>query len=104
MTPLGVATHTLRTAGLECAERKGIGKLNSETLAYSSNGLFEKVALDIAGPLNKTRKNNIYLLSIIDVLSRFVVLVPLKILNRKLLSMISNATGFLFLDYQDFKF
>lgn len=39
---------------------------------------FERICLDIAGPFHRTRKNNRYILGIIDHFSKYVFLIPTK--------------------------
>ena len=40
---------------------------------------FDKIAMDIVGPFNITKNNNKYILSIQDQLSKFIILVCLKV-------------------------
>ena len=48
----------------------------------------EKIAMDIFGPLTKTSKGNQYILSIQDMLTKYLILIPLK--NQQSNSIISN--------------
>jgi len=66
-----------------CAQRKLSGIQRKSHLHISAQRPFEKIALDIAGPLPISRQGNKYLLSIIDVFSRFIVLAPLSSLETK---------------------
>ena len=38
----------------------------------------DKIAMDLLGPLKKTKKGNQYILSIHDELKKYLILVPLK--------------------------
>ena len=75
---MGKLANQVVTECLECVERKSPGNRRRKSMHYSSNKLFEKVAIDISGPLVTTKNNNRYLLSIVDIFSRLVVLVPLQ--------------------------
>ena len=88
---VGKTVHNVISNCIQCAERKSPGKQVSEKLHYSAKNPFESVALDVSGPLPKTMKNNSYLLSIIDVFSRFIVLVPLNNIETKTIIDALNA-------------
>ena len=77
-TNLKSIIHKIISQCFECSERKTPGGKHSPNLSYAATYPFETIALDITGPLQKTRTNNLYLLSIIDVFSRWIVLVTLK--------------------------
>lgn len=62
---------------MQCCERKGPGKLERMHLHYTASRPFEKIAMDVAGPLPLTRSGKRYILSIIDVFSRNISLIPL---------------------------
>jgi len=72
------AVHNVVSKCFVCLERKYPGRKSHQQASYFANYPFEKVAIDIAGPLQPTQNNNAFLLSIIDVFSRWIVLVPLK--------------------------
>jgi transposase InsO family protein len=61
-----------------CNKRKVTINSKPQELLGQKGFPFEKLAIDIAGPLPVTRFGNKYLLSIIDCFSRFPMLVPLK--------------------------
>ena len=42
---------------------------------------FDKLSMDIVGPLEKTRNDNLYILTMQDLLTKFCILVPLKSIN-----------------------
>jgi len=60
-----------------CLQRKSPGRRINYNLQYTSFNPFERVAIDIAGPLPVTKHNSRYILSILDIFSRFIVIVPL---------------------------
>ena len=82
-TNLGKTVHNVISNCTQCTERNSPGKQVSQKLNYSAKNLFESVALDISDPS--------YLLSIIDVFSRFIVLVPLKNIETKTIIDALNA-------------
>lgn len=61
-----------------CLERKQPIWFKKSKMNYVANYPFEKIAMDIAGPLTRTKTHNLYILSIIDVFSRYIILAPLK--------------------------
>ena len=64
---------------LVCQERKSKGRLRNEvSLSSTAKAPFESIMLDIAGPLPRTNKGNVYLLAVVDIFSRFIRLIPLK--------------------------
>lgn len=71
---------------IACAERKVIKPPESKNTLCQKGYPFEKIVIDIAGPLPTTKRNNRYLLSIIDCFSRFPVLVPIKQIDAKTVS------------------
>lgn len=61
-----------------CAKRKS-AKISKHTIgALSGNRPFEKISVDIAGPLPMGNNGEKYILGIIDNYSRYVALVPLR--------------------------
>ena len=68
---------------IPCLERKN-GKFsrNTKSKHFQANGLFEKICLDITGPLPPC-KGDRYILDVIDVFSRYVMLIPLKSTGSK---------------------
>lgn len=62
-----------------CAKRKTVKPRQCQTpLHINANRPFEKVMIDIAGPLPSTATGHLYILGIIDIFSRYIVLIPLK--------------------------
>ena len=61
-----------------CNRRKVTKTQKGDPLTITANFPFQKVALDITGPLPPTRDGYRYILGIIDVFSRYTVLVPLR--------------------------
>ena len=61
---------------IPCLERKN-GKFsrNTKSKHFQANGLFKKICLDITGPLPPCKG---YILGVIDVFSRYIMLIPLK--------------------------
>jgi len=60
-----------------CAQRKVI-HVSNENRKFTSPNLFHSINLDVAGPLPLTKSKNRFLLSIIDVYSRYICLFPIK--------------------------
>lgn len=62
-----------------CAKRKAIKPNNGKiALHITAERPFEKVMIDIAGPLPVSSSGHTYILGIIDVFSRYLMLVPLR--------------------------
>ena len=63
----------------ECSKEKNKFSRDKAPLRGTLTGEpFERIAIDITGPLNTTRKGNKYVLRIIDHFSKFCFLIPLK--------------------------
>ena len=62
-----------------CAQRKVVVNNNRPILQITATMPFEKVMLDITGPLNSCKNGYRYILGIIDVYSRFIMLIPIGI-------------------------
>ena len=67
---------------IQCASRKVTRNLN-EKKGYFSPQLFHTINMDIAGPLPQTKSGNRFILSIIDVFSKYVSLYPVKNMHSK---------------------
>lgn len=64
---------------LHCAKRKATKPLSTELdLHVQASKPFEKIMIDIAGPLPITSTGYSYILGIVDVYSRFLMLIPLR--------------------------
>lgn len=61
-----------------CAERKICGGKEKERLHTLSNFPFQDLVLDVAGPLPRSTNGNRFLLSILDIFTRNIILVPLR--------------------------
>ena len=61
-----------------CAERKSIPNPQNQQLSITANSPFEKVMLDLSGPLPRSKDGYRYILAVVDVFSRYSTLVPLK--------------------------
>ena len=70
---------------LYCQERKGKGKHVTKDMKIIASEPLDNIMIDIAGPLTKTKAGNQFILSIIDVFSRFIMLIPLKQISSHLI-------------------
>jgi len=62
-----------------CQERKSpAGRGVREEISITAKKCFEKIMIDVAGPLPVTKNKNIYLLSVIDVYSRYPCLFAMR--------------------------
>ena len=67
-----------------CAERKSAGRTRViENLQITANKPFEKIMIDISGPLVKSKTGYQYILGIVDVFSRYIMIIPLKSTESK---------------------
>ena len=66
-----------------CKERKNCGKRNKVLKKIIASHPFEKVMFDIAGPIMPSKKGYRYFLLIVDVFSRFPMIIPLKKIDSK---------------------
>jgi hypothetical protein len=67
----------------ECRERKVVPPRKHSLERVLTGYPFEKVAIDIAGPLTPTKTGHKYILAIIDYFSKFPMLIPLKQIDSK---------------------
>lgn len=67
-----------------CQRSKGKYARNKAPYQPSLTGEpFERIAIDISGPFNPTRKGHRYILAVIDYFSKFPMLIPLKATDAK---------------------
>jgi hypothetical protein len=67
---------------LACAkERISLSQRRKDIVLFPAEGPLEYVAIDILGPLPKTREGNQYILDICDIFSKLVVAVSLKTIS-----------------------
>ena len=79
---LDIATFVAKCA--LCQRFKHKQKLRADVQGkLRANYPFEKVAIDIAGPLKMTRSGHKYLLALIDHFSKFPVLIPMKTVDSQ---------------------
>ena len=62
------------------------GRQKAPISTVESNLPFQLLCIDIAGPFTPTRNNNRYILGMVDHLSKYAVLIPLKSLDSKTIS------------------
>ena len=65
-----------------CLERKNETYFKKTDKHFEANEIFEKICIDITGPLPEC-KGFRYILGVIDVFSRYTMLIPLKNINSK---------------------
>jgi len=65
-----------------CAQRKVV-HYNKGNKRFSALSLFNTITMDVAGPLPMTKLGNMFLLSIVDVYSRYICLYPIKNLHSQ---------------------
>jgi hypothetical protein len=70
----------------ECRERKVVPPQKHSLERAITGYPFEKVAIDIAGPLSPTRTGHKYILAIVDYFSKFPMLIPLRQIDSKTFS------------------
>ena len=64
---------------IPCAERKSSGNiLGVKRLSIVAERPFQKVMIDVCGPLPKSQKGYQYILGLVDVFSRYVMMIPMK--------------------------
>ena len=68
---------------IPCAQRKVCVKKSRQMLNISATKPFEKVMIDITGPLKPCKNGYRYLLGIVDVYSRFIMLIPIRSTESK---------------------
>ena len=68
-----------------CALRKSPKVHKQEDLEITANKPFELIMMDIYGPLPITSKGYQYILAIVDVYSRYPMLIPLKRINAHII-------------------
>ena len=61
-----------------CAERKSNAKKKQLPLHITASKPFEKVMIDISGPVTPSKNGYRYILGIVDVFSRFIMLIPIR--------------------------
>ena len=61
-----------------CAERKVIATKKKQHIEVTADRPFEKIIIDIFGPVTKSRYGHRYALGIVDVYSRYPMIVPLR--------------------------
>ena len=66
-----------------CCKRKVTKTNKGEPMTIVANFPFQKVAIDITGPLPPTRDGYRYILGVIDIFSRYTVLIPLRHCDSK---------------------
>ena len=74
-----------------CAQRKKSSHQNRQDLKITASKPLEKIMLDIAGPLTSSKNGYQYVLGIVDVYSRFLMLIPIRsISSRSILNIIQT--------------
>lgn len=68
---------------IHCAERKTPKIENRGNVKITATDIFEKIMIDIAGPLPPSRSGHRYILAATDVFSRFVILIPVRQITTK---------------------
>ena len=66
-----------------CAERKVIATKKTENIQVSASQPFEKIMIDIFGPVVRSRYGHRFALGIVDVYSRFPMIIPLRSTESK---------------------
>ena len=66
-----------------CAQRKVSGKKGGPDIPITAFKPFERVMIDISGPLVASKNGYRYILGIVDVFSRFVMLIPVRSVTSK---------------------
>ena len=61
-----------------CAQRKVAGKKGQPAIHITASKPLEKVMIDITGPLSASKNGYRYILGIVDVFSRFLMLIPIR--------------------------
>lgn len=61
-----------------CIERKDGKSKNQENIPINASRTFEKIMIDIYGPLPVTRNGSKYILAVVDVFSRYPMLIQLR--------------------------
>ena len=77
-TSMKVDIYNVCQSCLCCNFRKSAGNIKHNKNNLCAEFPFQKVFVDVTGPLPKTRNGNRYVLGIIDCFSKWIVLVPLK--------------------------
>lgn len=63
----------------KCQEHKiKMGRLRAPLHSKCSGEPFQKLSIDITGPFHSTRRNNKYILGIVDEFSKYIMLIPLQ--------------------------
>ena len=61
-----------------CAERKSASKKKQPPIHITATKPLEKIMIDISGPLTASKNGYRYILGIVDVFTRFVMLIPIR--------------------------
>ena len=69
---------------VSCTERKSAGRRSElKNLNILASRPFEKVMIDVCGPLPKSQKGYRYILGLVDVFSRYAMMIPLKTIETE---------------------
>ena len=68
---------------MHCAERKDHPRRTHTSYTITADKPFEKIMIDITGPLPRSSEGYSEILSVIDVFSRYCSLIPLKSTETK---------------------
>lgn len=74
-----------------CAQRKSTSRKDREMIPITATKPMEKVMIDITGPIKECKNGYRYILGIVDVFSRFVMLIPMRnITSQAIMKVLEN--------------
>ena len=74
-----------------CAQRKSTSRKDRGSIPITATRPMEKIMIDITGPIKECKNGYRYILGIVDVFSRFVMLIPMRnITSQAIMKVLEN--------------